>query len=150
MNDADRRREAKSEVELALDLLPFTRLTFSFDYRARAARLQRMSPPKCRSSWSFSLKNVEYSDSSQEKEELPQPQLLPRRSEADQLIAEAEQEAAAEDPEPELFDISLVDEGDVRFVETPFTIARRAAITRKRARKEDEEVQDKVSRSLAL
>jgi hypothetical protein len=108
-----------------------------------------MSPPKRKSSWSFSLKDDELSGSSQEQEELAQPQLLIRRSEADQLIAEAEEEAAAGDPEPELFDISLVEEGDVRFVETPFTIARRVAATKKRARKDTEEAPDRVSFSLA-
>ncbi|ORY66629.1 hypothetical protein BCR35DRAFT_354858 [Leucosporidium creatinivorum] len=99
-----------------------------------------MAQPQRKSSWSFSLRDDEQSDSSQE-EQLPQPQPSGRRSEHEQLIAEAEQEGVAEHTEPEQFDISLVEEGDVRFVETPFTIARRVAATRKRARKEEDELQ---------
>ncbi|ORY88183.1 hypothetical protein BCR35DRAFT_351026 [Leucosporidium creatinivorum] len=100
-----------------------------------------MAQPQRKSSWSFSLRDDEQSDSSQE-EQIAQPQPSGRRSEHEKLIAEAEQEGVADHAEPELFDISMVEEGDVRFVETPFTIARRVAATRKRARKEKDEIQE--------
>lgn len=105
------------------------------------------STPQRKQSWSFSLTAGDcYSSSSSQEEGRPPP---PRRAaEQDRLIAEAEQEGVPEYPPPELYDIAQIEEGEVRFRETPFTIARRVAATRKRARDDDEETGKlQVSRS---
>lgn len=137
---------AKELSESTLCFLLLTRLHLDSFAGLENRPAGRMQQPQRKSSWSFSLRDDEWSsDESQGDQQQQQLVQAPAVAEQDRLLAEAEQEGVAEYPEPELFDISLVEEGDVRFLETPFTIARRVAATRKRAQGTIEEVEEQVS-----
>lgn len=100
-----------------------------------------MSP----SAWSTNLRDDDddEGDSSASDSELtsttttaPRPP-PPPRTEAEAILAEAE--AQVDPDKPEVFAIDEVQEADIKFVETPWTVARRVAGASKRAREADDE-----------
>jgi hypothetical protein len=114
---------------------------------ASAHRMSSTAPisikkPRRTSSWSFCLRDDDDEEDS-DAEPPPPPPPPPRLLAAEEvLLAEAEADRVpSEEEEREVFDIGQVEEGDIKFVETPFTIARRFAGMRKRAL-EDEGVED--------
>lgn len=90
--------------------------------------------------WSFSFRD----DGDEEDEDIrPPTPLPPPQTEQDLLISLATDSIQSEPklPAREIIDISQVEEPDITFSETPFTIARRLALNRKHAREEDDSVQ---------
>lgn len=92
--------------------------------------------------WSFSLREGD-SDSDDDQPALAPKPPAPPATELDRLIAAAEAEGdeepgALQDNE-ETVDIGAVDEGSLRFTETPFTISARLAANRKRTRALDDD-----------
>lgn len=93
--------------------------------------------------------NLRESDSEEESTPPPfkrRPISTPQSLE-DALLAEAEQLGEQEKDEKcvvgrEVIDIAQIDEGDVKFVETPFSIAARLAEQRRRQRLLQEELTD--------
>ncbi|KAK4052837.1 hypothetical protein OIV83_002124 [Microbotryomycetes sp. JL201] len=88
-----------------------------------------MSGARRQTSWSYNL----HDDCSDQSSEEDQPPSQPEEGNGGTSFSEA-QSIQRQEPElacHEVFDIGDVDEGDVKFVETPFTIARRVGASRK-------------------
>ncbi|KAK4057403.1 hypothetical protein OIO90_001472 [Microbotryomycetes sp. JL221] len=105
-----------------------------------------MKQTQRQSSWSFNLHDdlSDYSDDEVVDPASPTATVQPNitnggtnsssMTEYDVLIAEAEKEYMDRtESSTEIFDIGDIDEGHVKFVETPFTIAKRVPVTKPRA-----------------